>query len=227
MIEPTVGVLLAGGLARRMGGGDKPLRTLANKSLLAHVIERLRPQCEALVLNANGDPARFAACGLPVVADSVEGFVGPLAGVLAGLDWAADRHPRVEWLVSVATDTPFLPSDLVKRLHAARIARETRLACAASGTRTHPVIGLWPVGLREDLRRALVDGGERKIDRFTRRYSLSVADWPTEPYDPFFNANSPEDLAAAQDIARLANCSAAIERSTTIRDRGRPFAHER
>jgi molybdenum cofactor guanylyltransferase len=205
MIEPTVGVLLAGGLARRMGGGDKPLRTIADKPLLTHVIERMHPQCLALVLNANGAPDRFSFCGLPVVADSVEGFVGPLAGVLAGLDWAARHFPQAEWLVSVATDTPFLPSDLVGRLHAARMARNTRLACAASGARTHPVIGLWPIALREDLRRALVDGGERKIDRFTQRYSLAVADWPTEPYDPFFNANSPEDLAEAQELARLAN----------------------
>jgi molybdopterin-guanine dinucleotide biosynthesis protein A len=204
MTEPTVGVLLAGGLARRMGGGDKPLRTLDGKPLLAHAIERLGAQCEALVLNANGEPDRFCAFGLPVVADSVEGFAGPLAGVLAGLDWAARHHKGMPWLVSVATDTPFLPRDLVARLHAARHAGSATLACAASGGRTHPVIGLWPVGMRDELRRALVEEGLRKIDLFTARHKLATAEWPIVPYDPFFNANAPEDLVEAECIARVA-----------------------
>jgi molybdenum cofactor guanylyltransferase len=204
MTEPTLGVLLAGGLARRMGGGDKPLRTLGGKPLLAHVIERLGAQCEALVLNANGEPDRFSTYGLPVVADSVEGFAGPLAGVLAGLDWAARHHQGVPWLVSIATDTPFLPRDLVARLHAARRAESATLACAASGGRTHPVIGLWPIGLREELRRALVEEGLRKIDLFTARHKLATAEWPVTPYDPFFNANAPEDLIEAECIARIA-----------------------
>jgi molybdenum cofactor guanylyltransferase len=203
MIEPTVGVLLAGGLARRMGGGDKPLRLIAGEPLLVHVIERLSSQCEALMLNANGEPDRFFEFGLPVVADSFEGFAGPLAGVLAGLDWAAHHHKGVPWLLSVATDTPFLPHDLVARLHAARLAEGAPLACAASGGRTHPVIGLWPVDMRDELRRALVEEGMRKIDLFTARYSCAVAEWPHEPYDPFFNANAPEDLAEAANIARL------------------------
>ncbi|MFI5012506.1 MAG: molybdenum cofactor guanylyltransferase MobA [Hyphomicrobiales bacterium] len=204
MTEPTLGVLLAGGLARRMGGGDKPLRMVGGKPLLVHVIERLGAQCEALMLNANGEPDRFFVYGLPVVADSVEGFAGPLAGVLAGLDWAARHHKGVPWLVSVATDTPFLPGDLVARLHAARQAEGATLACAASGGRTHPVIGLWPVEMREELRRALVVERLRKIDLFTARHKLAVAEWPAEPYDPFFNANAPEDLAEAERIARLA-----------------------
>ncbi|SEE59122.1 molybdenum cofactor guanylyltransferase [Rhizobiales bacterium GAS191] len=203
MIEPTVGVLLAGGLARRMGGGDKSLRLIAGKPLLVHVIERLSSQCEALMLNANGEPERFFEFGLPVVADSVEGFAGPLAGVLAGLDWAAHHHKGVPWLLSIATDTPFLPQDLVARLHAACLAKGARLASAASGGRTHPVIGLWPVDMREELRRALVDEGVRKIDMFTARYPCAIAEWPLEPYDPFFNANAPEDLAEAANIARL------------------------
>jgi molybdopterin-guanine dinucleotide biosynthesis protein A len=202
MIEPTLGVLLAGGLARRMGGGDKPLRTIAAKPLLTHVIERLGAQCEALVLNANGEPERFSTYGLPVVADSVEGFAGPLAGVLAGLDWAASHHGHVPWLVSVATDTPFLPRDLVTRLHAARVAQHAKLACAASGGRTHPVIGLWPVEIRDELRRALLDEGLRKIDLFTARHKLAVAEWPVVPFDPFFNANAPDDLTQAEAIAR-------------------------
>ena len=202
MSEPTVGVLLAGGLARRMGGGDKPLREIDGKTLLAHVIERLRPQCEALVLNANGEPERFSAFGLPVVADSIQGFAGPLAGVLAGLDWAAAHAKAARFVVSVATDTPFLPRDLVTRLQAARIAHEARLASAASGGRTHPVIGLWPVDIRDELRRALLEEGLRKIDLFTARHNLAIAEWPVLPYDPFFNANAPDDLAQAESIAR-------------------------
>jgi molybdopterin-guanine dinucleotide biosynthesis protein A len=202
MSEPTVGVLLAGGLARRMGGGDKPLREIDGKTLLAHVIERLRPQCEALVLNANGEPERFSAFGLPVVADSIQGFAGPLAGVLAGLDWAAAHAKAARLVVSVATDTPFLPRDLVTRLQAARIAHEARLASAASGGRTHPVIGLWPVDIRDELRRALLEEGLRKIDLFTARHDLAIAEWPVLPYDPFFNANAPDDLAQAESIAR-------------------------
>jgi len=204
MTEPTVGVLLAGGLARRMGGGDKPLRTIGGKPLLVHVIDRLSVQCEALMLNANGEPDRFFAYGLPVVADDVAGFAGPLAGVLAGLDWAARHHKGVPWVASVATDTPFLPRDLVQRLHAARIAAGATLACAASGGRAHPVIGLWPVGMRQELRRALVEEGVRKIDLFTARHKLAVAEWPADPYDPFFNANSPQDLVEAERVAGLA-----------------------
>ncbi|WP_439493918.1 molybdenum cofactor guanylyltransferase MobA [Bosea sp. (in: a-proteobacteria)] len=200
MTPPTLGLLLAGGLARRMGGGDKPLRTIAGRSILAHVIERLAPQCDGLVVNANGDPARFADYGLPVVADSVPDFAGPLAGILAGLDWMAAHRPENEWLVSVAADTPFIPDDLVARLHAAREAQNVPLACAASGGWTHPVIGLWPVRLRADLRHALTVEDERKIDRWTARHGCASAEWPLTPVDPFFNANKPEDLDEAERL---------------------------
>lgn len=200
MTPPTLGLLLAGGLARRMGGGDKPLRTIAGRSILAHVIERLAPQCDGLVVNANGDPARFAAYGLPVVADSVPDFAGPLAGILAGLDWMAAHRPENEWLVSVAADTPFIPDDLVARLHAAREAQNVPLACAASGGWTHPVIGLWPVRLRADLRHALTVEDERKIDRWTARHGCASAEWPLTPVDPFFNANKPADLDEAERL---------------------------
>ncbi|HVH79327.1 MAG TPA: molybdenum cofactor guanylyltransferase MobA, partial [Stellaceae bacterium] len=169
-----VGVLLAGGLARRMGGGDKPLRLLAGRPLLDHVIDRLRPQVTALVLNANGDPARFAAYALPVVADSVPDYAGPLAGVLAGLDWTAENRPDCSWAVSAATDAPFLPSDLVMRLAQAVETEGADMACAASNGQPHPVIGLWPVRLREALRHALVDEGIRKVDVLTARYRLAV-----------------------------------------------------
>lgn len=196
----TLGLLLAGGLARRMGGGDKPLRTIAGRTILAHVIERLAPQCDGLLVNANGDPARFADYGLPVVGDSVPDFAGPLAGILAGLDWLAANRPDTAWLVSVAADTPFIPRDLVARLHAAREAAGVPLACAASGGWTHPVIGLWPVSLRAELRHALTVEDERKIDRWTARHGVASAQWPTEPVDPFFNANRPEDLAEAERL---------------------------
>lgn len=200
MSEPTFGLLLAGGLARRMGGGDKPLRTIGAKTILAHVIDRVRPQCAGLVLNANGDPARFAGYGLPVIADDVPDFAGPLAGILAGLDWLALTHPQVPWLASIAADTPFVPHDLVARLHQARAEANVPLACAGSGGWTHPVIGLWPVLLRHDLRKALVEENERKIDRWTARHGVAVATWPVEPVDPFFNANTPEDIDAAERL---------------------------
>ncbi|RXT53161.1 molybdenum cofactor guanylyltransferase MobA [Bosea sp. Tri-44] len=196
----TLGLLLAGGLARRMGGGDKPLRTIADRTILAHVVERLAPQCDGLLLNANGDPARFADYGLPVVADSVPDFAGPLAGILAGLDWLVANRPDQQWLVSVAADTPFIPRDLVARLHAARGVANVPLACAASGGWTHPVIGLWPVALREQLRHALTIEDERKIDRWTARHGVVSVEWPVTPVDPFFNANRPDDLAEAERL---------------------------
>jgi molybdopterin-guanine dinucleotide biosynthesis protein A len=198
-----LGLILAGGLSRRMGGGDKPLVSVRGKSILARVIERLAPQCAGLVLNANGDPARFAAFGLPFVADSVAGFAGPLAGILAGLDWVAAERPGIAWVVSVAADSPFLPRDLVARLEAVREAEDADLACAASGGWSHPTIGLWPVRLRAELRRSLVDEEMRKIDRWTARYRLATATWPTEPLDPFFNANTPQDVAEAERLAAL------------------------
>lgn len=197
------GVILAGGLARRMGGGDKPLRTIAGKTILDHVIERIAPQCLGLALNANGDPARFAQWKLPVIADSVEGFAGPLAGILAGLDWSAQHHPQSKYMLSVAADCPFLPRDLVARLEQARAAQNAQLAVASSGGQVHPVIGLWKVSLREDLRHALTVEDERKIDRWTGRYTLATVEWPHEPVDPFFNANRPDDLAEAERLFGL------------------------
>ncbi len=196
----TIGVLLAGGLGRRMGGGDKPLREIGGRTLLSRAIKRLEPQCEMLIVNANGDPARFAALGLPVVADTIEGFAGPLAGVLATLEWVREQRPGHEWIVSIPTDSPFLPLDLVARLHDARLRAGQPLASARSGDQVHPVVGLWPVSLAEDLRRALVVEDMRKIDRWTARHGVAEAIWPTEPFDPFFNANRPEDLAEAEAI---------------------------
>ncbi len=200
---PTPGVLLAGGLARRMGGGDKPMRQIGGRTILDRVIARLQSQCDSLILNANGDPSRFAAFGLPVVADTVEDFPGPLAGILAALDWTAAQRPDVTWILSAAGDCPFLPHDLVARLHRARAEQDAQLAVASSGGQTHPVIGLWHVGLREELRHALVVEDMRKIDRWTARYRLATVDWPTEPLDPFFNANTVGDIADAERLAAL------------------------
>jgi molybdenum cofactor guanylyltransferase len=194
------GVLLAGGLARRMGGGDKGLRLLGGRPLIDWVIERARPQVAALALNANGDPARFAAWGLPVIEDSVAGFAGPLAGVLAGLAWAAASVDGATHVASFATDAPFLPRDLVSGLAAAVADGRHDLACAASGGRTHPVFGLWPIALREDLQRAVAEEGIRKVDQWTARHRLAVVAFATRPVDPFFNANAPDDLATAEGL---------------------------
>ena len=182
----VAGVLLAGGLSRRMGGGDKCLRDLGGRPILAHIIERAAPQVGSLVLNANGDPVRFADFGLPVAADVVEGYAGPLAGVLTGLDWAAENAP----------------GDMVDRMLAAVEAAGADMACAVTHGRTHPVFGLWPLGLRDDLRRAMVEEEIRKVDLWTARYNLVEVEFPDAdtaagPLDPFFNTNRPEDLEEA------------------------------
>lgn len=209
MADPKVrelvvaGLLLAGGRARRMGGGDKCLLPLAGQPMLAHAIARLRPQVGSLALNANGDPARFRDFGLPVAGDVVEGFAGPLAGVLTGMIWARDAAPDAEWLVTAATDTPFFPEDLVARLAAAARARGADVAFAASGGRTHPVFGLWNPALLEALRKALTREDERKIDRFAGRHAVAVAEFPTTPLDPFFNVNQPDDLVEAERLSKL------------------------
>ena len=206
----VAGVLLAGGLSRRMGGGDKALLELGGETILARVINRARPQVSALALNANGDPARFAAFGLPVIADVVGGFAGPLAGVLTGLEWAAEHAPNCEWLASFATDAPFLPADLIDGLLAAVARDEADMACAMSAGRHHPVFGLWPVRLAAELRHALVTEEVRKVDIWTARYRLAIADFAAEPVDPFFNANRPDDLAQAEALlARLAKTGSA------------------
>jgi molybdopterin-guanine dinucleotide biosynthesis protein A len=198
----VAGVLLAGGLSRRMGGGDKCLRDLGGRPILVRIIERAAPQVGALVLNANGDPARFAAFGLPVAADVVEGYAGPLAGVLTGLDWAAAHAPGAAWVASFACDAPFFPTDMVARLLAAVEASGADMACAVTHGRTHPVFGLWPVALREPLRRAMVEEEIRKVDLWTARYKLVEVAFPDAetaagPLDPFFNTNRPEDLEEA------------------------------
>ena len=197
----TIGLILAGGLARRMGGGDKPRTSIGGQSILSRVIERMTPQCTRLILNANGDPSRFADTGLPVIADDVPDFAGPLAGILAGLGWTAANAPDIATVVSVPGDCPFLPRGLVQRLDEARRRQGTPLACARSGEWRHPVVGLWPVALRADLRHALTRENLRKIELWTARHGVALADWPAEPIDPFFNVNTPEDAAIATRIA--------------------------
>ncbi len=197
------GVLLAGGLSQRMGGGDKCLRLLGGRTILSHIVERAQPQVDALVLNANGDLSRFASYGLPIVSDPIEGFAGPLAGVLAGLDWAAANMPDADLIASFATDAPFFPRDLVRQLGSALEQGGFEMACAMSNGQAHPVFGLWPVTLREDLRAAL-EGGLRRVDRWTGKFKLVEVEFPTEPVDPFFNANRPEDLIEAERLVAAA-----------------------
>lgn len=196
-MPPTLGVILAGGQARRMGGGDKALLAVNGEPVLSRILRVMAPQLTALILNANGDPARFAAFGLPVVPDSVPGHPGPLAGILAGLDWAA-RHPTIEWVLTLPGDAPFLPPDLAARLHAGR--GTAPIAYAASGDRMHPVIALWSVTLRDDLRQAL-STGTRRVAKYQELHGATATAWPIDGQDPFMNVNTPTDLAEAQGSA--------------------------
>ena len=194
----VTGVLLAGGQSRRMGGGDKGLLGLAGRPMLGHVICRLAPQVRAMVINANGDASRFAAFGLPVVADTIGGFVGPLAGVLAGMRWAAAHAPAARWIVTAAADAPLLPSDLVARFVAAVEDRPGAIALAQSNGELHPVIGLWPVALADDLE-AQLRTGVRKVLHWTDRHGTVPVPFPPArlcgiDIDPFFNANTPQEL---------------------------------
>ncbi|UAB89241.1 molybdenum cofactor guanylyltransferase MobA [Ruegeria sp. SCSIO 43209] len=209
--QKPLGVILAGGLATRMGGGDKGLLQIGGQSLLDRVIDRLRPQVGGLALNANGDAERFARLNLPVVSDSIEGFAGPLAGVLAGLDWAAEQGAQS--IVTVAADTPFFPHDLVAQLVHASEGQKYPLVLATTprtgdealksggGKRVnrHPTFGLWPVALRDDLRAAL-NGGLRKVVLWTDQHDGREALFSAQPFDPFFNVNTPDDLARAETL---------------------------
>lgn len=199
--DPVTGVLLAGGLGRRMGGGDKPLRSLGGRPILNLVVERARPQVDALVLNANGDADRFSVYGLPVAADVIDGYAGPLAGILTGMEWSRNQVPDAKWMVSFATDAPFFPRDMAVRLIGETERTGAEMACARSNDRTHPVFALWPTRLAGELRRAMMAEDMRKIDRWTERYSTVHVDFdPAEAgIDPFFNINRPDDLAEAEN----------------------------
>ncbi len=203
------GVLLAGGQSRRMfpdqpGGGDKSLRDLAGKPMLAHLIERLGPQVGRLVINANGDPARFAAFNLPVAPDTIHGFVGPLAGVLAGMRWSETNAPSATHIATVSTDAPFIPLDLVARLRKGVVDHPAAIAIASSGGDLHPVIGLWPVALADDLEKTL-HNGVRKVLAWTDRHGTQAVEFPFtqmagRQIDPFFNANHPDELDEARRL---------------------------
>ncbi len=198
-MKQPLGVILAGGQASRMGGGDKGLNPLGRSTILGHVIDRLAPQVAALALNANGDRARFDGLGLPVICDSIDGFAGPLAGVLAGLDWAAGEG--ASHIVTAAADTPFFPGDLVPQLQYAAETQGQPIALARTENGRHPTFGFWPVALRHDLRDAL-EGGMRKVLAWTDTHGTAFADFPTGGIDPFFNVNTPDDLIEAQKWAR-------------------------
>jgi molybdopterin-guanine dinucleotide biosynthesis protein A len=195
-----LGVLLAGGQARRMGGGDKGLSMISGRSMIELIIERAKSQVSKLIINANGDTERFEKFGLEVTSDVIKGFAGPLAGVLTGLEWARFNAPRVNWVATFPTDAPFMPLDLVQRLVSSVDVNGADLACACSNGQSHPVFGLWPVNLADDLRRAMVDERVRKIDSWTARYKLAEVDFSEKHYDPFFNINAPEHLIEAERI---------------------------
>jgi molybdopterin-guanine dinucleotide biosynthesis protein A len=197
---PTLGVVLAGGRACRMGGEEKWRMQIGRFTILDRVLDRFRPQCDNIVFNSNSDPTAVPH-GLTIVADSVPDYPGPLAGILAGFDWAAQNAPGISWLVSVPGDCPFLPRDLVARLHQARSEGHAALACAESAGRRHPTVALWRIRLREELRRAITTEQVRAVHQWTARYPLAVAAWNDAPVDPFFNVNTPEDAAEAAALA--------------------------
>jgi molybdenum cofactor guanylyltransferase len=193
-----------------MGGRDKCLREIGGRTILGRVIERARPQVCGLLLNANGDGARFRDYRLPVAADVIAGFAGPLAGILTAMEWARTQWPECRFVASFATDTPFFPHDMVARLRSAIEAASADIACAASGGRTHPVFAVWPVRLAPLLRSAMENEDMRKIDAWTARFRIETVPFDAEGYDPFFNVNAPGDLAEAE--ARLALSAREISR---------------
>ena len=207
----VAGVVLAGGLSRRMGGGDKSLKPLGGRTMLAHVTEGLAPQVLTMAINANGDPARLAQFGLPVIPDPIEGFAGPLAGVLAGQQWAAGLDSSLTHIVTIASDTPFFPRDLVQRFVAAADEQPNRIVLAASAGNRHPVFGLWPIALKDDLACWMVGTDTYKVLAWTVRHDTVLCDFAVREsggrkLDPFFNANTPEELAEAEVLlAELAS----------------------
>jgi molybdopterin-guanine dinucleotide biosynthesis protein A len=201
-IDKTVaGVVLAGGKSRRLGGAPKSLLEVGGKTLLERVKTRARPQVGSLMLNVNGDRTPYLRFGLPMMADSIEDFAGPLAGILTALEWARDGQPGVEWIVSFPVDMPLIPMDLVSGLRNTVRKTEADMACAASGGQIHPVVAIWPVRVAEELRNALQNEGVRKVDEFTHRYHLAFAEWPGGANDPFLNVNTKSDVKALE--ARL------------------------
>jgi molybdopterin-guanine dinucleotide biosynthesis protein A len=193
-----VGVILAGGLARRMGGGDKSMLQLGGRRILDYVIESAQNQLETVIINANGDPERFTEFNLPVQADIVPDFAGPLAGVVSAMAWVKQNQPSATHIITLAADTPFFPADYVPRMLELMQLKGERLACASYQGRTQPVFGLWPVNLFDDLYKALVEDDMRKVDRFTAPYGVADVPFDELSRNPFFNVNKPEDIALGE-----------------------------
>ncbi|MBV1875568.1 MAG: molybdenum cofactor guanylyltransferase MobA [Cycloclasticus sp.] len=200
-----IGVILAGGLSRRMNNQNKCFIPLNGKPLFEYVLEKLSPQCDTILINSNEQNERLAAYQFPIVKDSLEGFLGPLAGILSAMEWAKQHKPESKWILTVPVDTPFLPDDLLSKLYQSVQTTHSELACACSLGRTHPVIGLWPTSLADDLRLALTKEGMRKIDLWTSRYKISQQDFNNDNLDPFFNINCNEDLIEAESLLKTLN----------------------
>ena len=200
-----VGVILAGGFSRRMSNQNKCFIPLNGKPLFEYVLEKLSPQCDTILINSNEQNERLAAYQFPIVKDSLEGFLGPLAGILSAMEWAKQHKPESKWILTVPVDTPFLPDDLLSKLYQSVQTTHSELACACSLGRTHPVIGLWPISLVDDLRLSLTKEGMRKIDLWTSRYKISQQDFNNDNLDPFFNINCNEDLIEAESLLKTLN----------------------
>ena len=198
----VVGVILAGGQSRRFGGGDKFLNKLNGKLLIEHVIDRVRSQIDHLIINSNSDAHSFENFGLSVVADSIQGYAGPLAGILSGMEWVQKNASRCEWIVTFPSDAPFIPPDCVDKMRSCANKESAEIVCAASGGRTHPVCALWQVELAGDLRKAMEDEEMRKIDLWTARHLISTVEFTDQPFDPFFNINRRQDLERAEQISQ-------------------------
>jgi molybdopterin-guanine dinucleotide biosynthesis protein A len=196
----TVGVILAGGQARRMGGTDKAFVKLGGETLIARTIARARPQVGELLINANGDLSRFAKFGVPVFSDSIDGFLGPVAGILAGLEWMREHRPDARWLASFACDCPFFPHDMVERLIDKAQSENARVVVAASGVRHHPVFAVWSASIPATSQSVLNDQGLRKMDDFVARFANTRVEFPSDATDPFFNINTPNDLRRAEAL---------------------------
>ena len=200
MTNDIITVILAGGLARRLGNIDKAMVEVEGTSLLDHVLTRMANQSQKICINANGDPVRFSKWELPVVADTIGNFAGPLAGVLAAMEWAIENHSDCKWIVSVPVDTPFVPRDLVARFSETIKTNNADLTCAKSDGRAHPVAGMWPVRLAANLRDAMIDENLRKVDLWTGRFNLVHTVFDIDRVDPFFNINRPEDIEKAEQV---------------------------
>jgi molybdopterin-guanine dinucleotide biosynthesis protein A len=196
----VTGIILAGGRGLRLGGANKSFLKLAGRPLLAHVIARAKPQVDALIVNANTDHDAFAAFGLPVVPDCMPGFLGPLAGILAGLAWTKSNHPEAEWLATFPNDCPFFPEDLVARLIAAARAEKALVASAASAGRHHPVFAVWSTAIHATPEEIFKEKGVRRVDAGLALFSNTKVEFRVQGVDPFFNVNTPEDLAAAERL---------------------------